>query len=144
MSFFRVDELLDRLDNPTEKDTIRPALWTVVGYETPSRIVARAVSRVRMIVHWDGFTLEGQVGATSFVGVWSPSSTMAATAMAGTMAKPTVDASPARRRCRLMRPLNTVWRQQLLPSAHRNVSPTANAGTGQRLPRSRTADGGRG
>ena len=49
----------------------------------PSRIVSSAVTCVRMIVQFAAVTPGGQVGATSGVLV-APSSTTAASAMAGT------------------------------------------------------------
>src|SRR5579863_7292639 len=58
-------------------------------------MVARAVSLVRMIVHCAGFTFGGQVGATSGVFVWLPSSRICATAGAATMASPSMEAANA-------------------------------------------------
>src|SRR5947209_15911121 len=69
-----------------------------------------------MIVHWDGCTLAGQVGATSGLFVVSPSSSTWASARAGRMTAHSAAATPAaRRRFRLIGALNTVWRQQLRP-----------------------------
>src|SRR5689334_25417174 len=110
MSFCAVVALLDSADRPTVKAAMRPACLTVDGYATLSLIVSSAVARVRMIVHCEGETPLGQLGATSGV-VETPTSTVVAAAEAG-RATPSATAPARANRERFMLRFNTKsWRQ---------------------------------
>jgi hypothetical protein len=67
------------------KATITPGWCTLVGITTPSRIVCRAVERVRMIVHCAGGRFAAQVGETIGDLVW-PSSIVSAAALGASAA----------------------------------------------------------
>src|SRR5947209_288350 len=121
MSFCAVVASLDNADRPTVKAAMRPDCLTVDGYATLSLIVSSAVARVRMIVHCEGETPLGQLGATSGV-VETPSSTVVAPARAGRAAHSATAPARANRK-RFMLRFNTKSRRQLRQCPTRHARP---------------------
>src|SRR5579884_2543299 len=95
MSLSRVARLVDRFERPTVNATILPALRTVLGYVTPSRIVSSAVALVRMIVHCAGGRLAGHDGAITGERVAPSSISCAAADAANSDAPAAAVAAPA-------------------------------------------------